>query len=47
MSRQVEQYNFGFRSNNREISIGNDLKHVANVLGRERRPDIFVTVNSS
>jgi len=34
MSRQVRQYRFDFHSNNLKISIGNDLKHVANVSGR-------------
>jgi len=45
MSRQVGQYRFDFHSNNLKISIGNDLKHVANVPGR-RGADIFVTANS-
>jgi len=30
----VGQYRFDFRSNNPNLSTGNDLKHVANVSGR-------------
>jgi len=41
--RQVGQYRFDFLSNNPKISIGNDLKHDANVLGKGA--DIFVTAN--
>jgi len=34
MSREVGQYRFDFHSNNLNISIGNELNHVVNVLGR-------------